>query len=254
MKKIIASVGSKGKNNISDVKVVQSLLNQHKLVGFPIPLKIDGKSGPNTVKRIEIFQKNIIKMIRPDGLVDANGKTFKHLVANKVGAKSGISMFFGQKGINLLKSIEELATTPYDDQTGKDITAWVEGATIGYGHLIAKSDWSKFKGGLTEAEALSLLKADLAPFVNNIRNKVKVSVTQHQFDAMVILAFNIGLAGFSSSSVLKMVNDPSATTSYTTLENAWKAWDKSQGKVSRGLKNRRQAEWNIYNKGVYAKW
>ena len=120
--------------------------------------------------------------------------------------------------------------------------------------MIAKSDWSKFKGGLTEAEALSLLKADLAPFVNNIRNKVKVSVTQHQFDAMVILAFNIGLAGFSSSSVLKMVNDPSATTSYTTLENAWKAWDKSQGKVSRGLKNRRQAEWNIYNKGVYAKW
>ena len=254
MKKIIASVGNKGKNNISDVKVVQSLLNQQKLVGFPIPLKADGKSGPNTVKRIEIFQKNILKMIRPDGLVDANGKTFKHLVATKVGAKSGISMFFGQKGINLLKSIEELATTPYDDQTGKDITAWVEGATIGYGHLIAKSDWSKFKGGLTEAEALSLLKADLGPFVNSIRNKVKVSVTQKEFDAMVILAFNIGIAGFSSSSVLKMVNDPAATTSYTTLENAWKAWDKSQGKVSRGLKNRRKAEWNIYNKGVYAKW
>jgi len=65
MKKIIASVGNKGKNNISDVKVVQSLLNQHKLVGFPILLKIDGKSGPNTVKRIEAFQKYILKNDAP---------------------------------------------------------------------------------------------------------------------------------------------------------------------------------------------
>lgn len=96
-------------------------------------------------------------------------------------------MFFGQKGITLLKTIEELATDPYDDQTGKDITVWVEGATIGYGHLIVKSDWSKYKNGLTETQALSLLKADLSPFVNTIKNKVK-------------------------------------------------------------------AEWNIYNKGVYAKW
>jgi len=254
MNKIIASVGNNGKNNIPDVKVVQSLLNQYKLAGFPMPLKIDGKSGANTVKRIEAFQKAILKMIRPDGLVDVNGKTFKSLVATKVGGKSITSMSFGQKGISLLKTIEELATTPYDDQTGKDITAWVEGATIGYGHLIAKSDWSKYKGGLTEIEALLLLKTDLSPFVNTIKNKVKVSVTQNEFDAMVILAFNIGQAGFSSSSVLKMVNDPLAITSYTTLENAWKAWDKSQGKVSRGLKNRRQAEWNIYNKGVYAKW
>jgi len=71
---------------------------------------------------------------------------------------------------------------------------------------------------------------------------------------MVILAFNIGKAGFSSSSFLKMVNDPSATSSYATLENAWKAWNISQEKVNRGLNNRRQAEWNIYNKGVYAQW
>jgi GH24 family phage-related lysozyme (muramidase) len=254
MKKIIGTVGYKGKNNISDVKVVQGLLNQHKLIGFPIPLKIDGKSGPNTVKRIEALQKSNLKMIRPDGLVDINDKTFKQLVATKVGAKSGVSMFLGQKGINLLKSSEELAITPYDDQTGKDITIWIEGATIGYGHLIAKSNWSKYKYGLTEAEALALFKADLSPFVNTVKNKVKVGVTQNEFDALVILAFNIGEAGFSSSSVLKMVNNPLATTSYATLEKAWKAWDKSQGKVSRGLINRRQSEWNIYNKGVYVKW
>jgi len=254
MKTITASVGNKGKNNIQDVKVVQALLNQHKLAGFPALLKVDGKSGPKTVERIEAFQKNVLKMAKPDGLVDVNGKTFKRLLTTKVGGKSSSSMFFGQKGIKLLKSIEELATTPYDDQTGKDITEWVKGATIGYGHLIAKSDWSKYKDGLTETEALKLLKTDLSPFISTVRSKVKVSVTQNEFDAMVILAFNIGRAGFSNSSVVKMVNDPSATTSYASLESAWKAWNKSQGKVSRGLKNRRQAEWNIYSKGVYEKW
>lgn len=254
MKKIIASVGNRGKNNTPDVKVVQALLNQQKIAGFPNRLKVDGRLGPNTVERIKAFQKNIVKMIRPDGVVDINGKTFKYLVATKVGAKPAISMFFGQKGINLLKSIEELATTPYDDQTGKGIATWVEGATIGYGHLIAKSEWLKYKDGLTEAQALSLFKADISPYVNAVNSKVKVSVTQNEFDAMVILAFNIGKAGFSSSSVLRMVNDPLATTSYSTLESAWKAWNKSQARINRGLINRRKAEWNIYNKGVYAKW
>lgn len=254
MKKIIASVGNKGKNNIADVKVVQGLLNQQKLVGFPMLLRIDGKSGSNTVKRIEAFQKNILKMVRPDGLVDVNGKTFKRLAAIKVGEISNRSMLFSQKGIMLLKTIEELAIAPYDDQTGKEITIWVEGATIGYGHLISKSEWSKYKNGLTETEAITLLKVDLSPFIKTIKNKVKASVSQNEFDALVILVFNIGQTGFSRSSVLKMVNDPSAITPYTTLENAWKAWDKSQGKVNRGLKNRRQAEWNIYSKGVYAKW
>lgn len=79
-------------------------------------------------------------------------------------------------------------------------------------------------------------------------------VTQNEFDAMVLLTFNIGQQAFSDSSVLKLVNNPGATTAYTSLESAWKAWNSSQGVVNRGLTNRRQAKWNIYNKGAYQKW
>jgi len=75
MKSIISSVGHQGQNNFSDVKVVQELLNQQQLIGCPAPLKIDGKSGPNTIKCIEAFQKNIVKMRRPDGRVDPGGNT-----------------------------------------------------------------------------------------------------------------------------------------------------------------------------------
>ena len=38
---------------------------------------------------------------------------------------------------------------------------------------------------------------------------------------------------------------------YPTLESAWKAWNRSQGKTSNGLINRRQNEWNMYNQGIY---
>lgn len=254
MKIITASVGDKGENNVEDVKIVQCLLNQHKLAAFAKPLKIDGQSGPFTIKRINAFQEVMMNMLQPDGLVEVNGETLKRLQVTKEIVTSSSSLFFGDKGINLLKEIEGLAITPYDDQTGKDIKVWVEGATIGYGHLIAKSDWSKYQAGLNEEQAIRLLQADLHPFINTVKSKVRGDVTQHEFDAMVIFAFNIGQAGFSQSSVLKMINDPEVITSYPTLEKAWKAWNKSQGKVNRGLENRRQAEWNIYQKGVYEKW
>jgi GH24 family phage-related lysozyme (muramidase) len=159
-----------------------------------------------------------------------------------------------EKGINLLKSIEKLRTKPYDDQTGKEITNWVEGATIGYGHLIAKTEWGKYKNGITEPQAFVLFKSDLSPFEKKVKYLVKVPLLQNQFDALVILAFNIGESSFSSSSILKLVNNPSAKTPYSNIEKAWMAWDKSRGKIMKGLENRRKAEWNIYSKNIYQGW
>ena len=174
--------------------------------------------------------------------------------ADAKGGKAASALSLSKKGIDWLKGVEKLRLKPYDDQTGKDITAWVEGATIGYGHLISSGDWSKYQSGINEQQAEALFKKDLAPFVKAVQSGVTSKITQQQFDAMVILAFNIGESGFKSSSVLKLVNDPDAKTSYKDLETAWKAWNKSQGKVLKGLQNRRKAEWNIYSKGVYAHW
>lgn len=156
--------------------------------------------------------------------------------------------------MDLLKSIEQLRLTPYDDQTGKDISSWIQGATIGYGHLISQDEWNTYKDGMTQGQANALFAEDISPFVNVVNSKVKVDLSQNQFDALVILTFNIGIGAFGTSSVLKLVNDPSAETSYPSLEAAWKAWNKSQGKVMQGLVNRRNAEWNIYSNKVYAKW
>lgn len=70
----------------------------------------------------------------------------------------------------------------------------------------------------------------------------------------VILAVNIGQDGFRNSSVAKLVNELKAVTGPTNLEAAWKAWNKSQGKVMKGLTHRRACEWNHYTPALYERW
>ncbi len=163
-------------------------------------------------------------------------------------------LFLSPEGVALLKSVEELRLQPYDDQTGQDATAWSKGATIGYGHLIGRDEWDQYKNGLTEAQADALFTSDLSPFESAVGSSVTIGLQQHEFDALVILAFNIGIAAIKSSSVVKLVNDPAAPTDYANLEAAWKAWNKSQGKVMKGLDNRRQCEWRIYTTATYERW
>ena len=170
------------------------------------------------------------------------------------GGTSPRLLAFGPDGVTLLKSVEALHLLPYDDQTGKGITAWVAGATIGYGHLIAKGDWATYKAGLTAAQSDALFATDLAPFVEAVSDSITVGLQQYEFDALVILAFNIGVTGFKGSSVVKLVNFPKAVTAYASLEAAWKSWNKSQGKVMKGLDNRRRCEWKIYTMAPYERW
>ncbi len=216
-------------------------------------LKVDGLVGNQTYSRIEDFQKKVLLMTKPDGRVDVNGRTFKKLV-NRPETKRASLFSFSSNATDLLKGIEELALKPYDDQTGRDITTWVAGATIGYGHLISSAEWVTYKNGITQTQALALFKKDLAPFEQTVRTSVTAPIAQYEYDALVILAYNIGRTGLSGSSVLKLVNNPAANTAYSSLEQAWKAWNKSQGRHSRGLDNRRNAEWNIYSKNTYARW
>jgi len=253
MDKITASVGHHCANCLADNILIQTLLNAYHLPGEMTALSVDGKVGNKTIERIKVFQKTVLEMAHPDGCIDPNGKTFIAL-AGGVKKDHATHHHVSKEGISLLKSIEKLACKPYDDQTGKAITSWVKGATIGYGHLISSDDWHKYKNGITQSQALELFDKDLTPYVNTINDNVSTCVSQNEFDAMLILTYNIGITGFCHSSVLKLINDPCASTSYACLNDAWKAWNKSQGEINQGLMNRREAELDIYNKGVYHTW
>lgn len=167
-------------------------------------------------------------------------------------------MQLSRKAVDWLHQIERLRLKPYDDQTGKDIKSYVKGATVGYGHLISgPAEFSKYANGITVEQADALFQSDIKKFldaVNRVATKSFVPLCQHQFDAMVILAYNIGAAAFEGSTVAKMFVNPKGTYAYKSLEAAWKAWNKSQGKFSQGVANRRAAEWDMFSKGVYRFW
>jgi GH24 family phage-related lysozyme (muramidase) len=195
-----------------------------------------------------------MNMSRPDGRVDPNCQTITKLneAISSCNSKNVIQM--SNRGINFLKSIEICKLKPYSDQTGKKIVSWCQGATIGYGHLVLRGEWIKYKSGITIKQAEALFIQDLLPYIKMVASNVKPHISQNQFDALVILAFNIGINYFNTSSVLKLINNPSTKTPYSSLEIAWMAWNKSQGKLNRGLSNRRKSEWDIYSKNIYQRW
>lgn len=157
-------------------------------------------------------------------------------------------MKLSDNGLNFLEQLEGKRLLPYDDKTGKTITAWCKGATIGVGHLISKLEWDRYKHGIDDSQVRKLLKDDILKFENKVNNSVEMTLNQNQFDALVIFSFNIGTNGFGRSSVVKILNGKK--TSYESLESAWKAWHKSGG-VSHVLDNRRANEWNLYKYNLY---
>ena len=67
--------------NRAEVKLVQQLLNRHRLP----PLKAiseDGISGLETINAIIDFQRIVVKMANPDGRVDPQSVTFRLLSGN----------------------------------------------------------------------------------------------------------------------------------------------------------------------------
>jgi len=163
-------------------------------------------------------------------------------------------MKFSDNGINLLKQLEGCVKNGdkhiiYDDKTGRPVaigTPIPRGATIGYGHLIKPGE--DFKNGIDEVRATELLRADIAMAERAVQNNITVPLSQNQFDALVIFAYNIGTKNFANSTVVKYINNPNFhSTVYPNLESAWRAWNRTGGAVSRGLIKRRQREIDLFN-------
>ena len=168
-------------------------------------------------------------------------------------------MKLSPEGVDLLKWIEQPRLKPYDDQTSKPITAWCKGATIGYGHLISAADWSLYKDGIDVEEMEELFYDDLTPREKVVNETITVPLEQRQYDALILLLYNLGTRQFQTSLAIKMINDPSAKTAFSSLENAWKAFNKTSSPekgtyISKGLVNRRAAEWKLYSTGTYGRW
>jgi lysozyme len=110
--------------------------------------------------------------------------------------------------------------------------------TIGWGRAHGISEGQT----CTPDEADRMLREDLASTEQAVSASLKVQPTQNQFDAMVSLAYNIGVTAFEDSTLLRLVN-------IYAKENAalqFARWNKSKGVVLAGLTRRREAERRLF--------
>ena len=142
-------------------------------------------------------------------------------------------MTVSDKGIELIKKFEGLSLKPYICPSGH--------STIGYGNTFYE-DGSKVTMSdklITPERATAMLKVVVSQFAVGVAKLITFKgVSQHQFDALVSFAYNVGLGNLKSSTLLKRVNK----NEMELASMEFKKWDKAGGKVLAGLTKRREAE------------
>lgn len=135
------------------------------------------------------------------------------------------------KGIEFIIKEEGEVLHAYRCQAG----VW----TIGVGHT----------GGVTpdlkinKEQSRQLLKSDLCRFEKAVNETIKHPLLQHQFDALVSFAFNVGTQAFKGSTLAKKIN---ANAPYNEIRHEFLRWNKAGGKVLAGLTSRRKREAKLY--------
>ena len=103
-------------------------------------------------------------------------------------------MSISREGLNLLKELEGFRPRAVPLANGR----WL----IGYGHTkYARPDMR-----ITEDEAELLLRHDLIGVADELNTKIFAPLSQGQFDALILFAYNIGLPSFRASGVCDLLN------------------------------------------------
>ena len=125
--------------------------------------------------------------------------------------------------------------------------------TEGYGHAMRDSNGNFIKGIANkklalsritihnEAEAVSALANDLMVYENIVAKKIKVTLTQNEFDALVSYTYNTG----GSDTLFKLINKKAP-------QEQIKKWFETKyitanGVVLKGLVERRKSEYKLFN-------
>ena len=184
-------------------------------------------------------------------------------------------MSMSPKGIAFLKKREAQVSSMYNDTAGN--------CTVGVGHLVHKGNCDipalaklnsnfdpthpfpilsqqsiahinkelPFRHPLSANEINAYLEVDVKKFEELVNGKVKVDLSQNQFDALVSFSFNIGPKSLATSSLLKLLNN----AKFKLIAGEMLKWCKESknGKhlVNAGLLNRRKLEADLFDRGIY---
>lgn len=136
---------------------------------------------------------------------------------------------------------EGLRLAAYRDAVG----VW----TIGYGHTAMAGPPAPAAGmTITREEADAILARDLKRFEDGVSRLVAVPLAQHEFDALVSFAFNVGEGNLSRSTLLRKLNAGDRAGAAAEFGK----WNKAGGRVLPGLTRRRAEERAMFAERAYA--
>lgn len=135
------------------------------------------------------------------------------------------------RGIGKLKDYEGFRGVAYIPVPGD---RW----TIGYGFTEGVTEGMT----MTRAQADARLITELLPYERAVNDGCTLAPNQNEFDAMLLLCWNIGIGGFLRSTVLKAHN----RGDHQSAARAFGLWNKSGGVVYPGLTRRRAMESALY--------
>jgi lysozyme len=141
-----------------------------------------------------------------------------------------------KEGINILHEFEALRLEAYLCPAGVP--------TIGWGNTYYENG-AKVKLGdvITKKRADELFANIVDYFSREVLKSLKVKLNDYQFSALVSFAYNVGIRAFRNSTLLRLVN---ANPNDAGIAHQFKRWNKSRGRVLRGLTRRRKAEIELY--------
>lgn len=138
-------------------------------------------------------------------------------------------MNISEKGINLIKFFESCKLKAYLCPAN----VW----TIGYGHTAGV-----YKGmSITQEQAEKLFLEDIKP-IEKMLNSRQLDLNQNQYDALVSFIFNIGETKFLGSTLYKCLKNKQ----FKTAGEQFSKWVYANGKISKGLVNRRAKEKELF--------
>lgn len=190
----------------------------------------------------------------PDPLIDKQGDVnmSTNLNSEIIIPKDG-TMTISKSGLKKLVAHEGSKYTVYDDKTGKSISNYSEclgKPTIGVGHLIQNNEkvfFSKYlkPNKMTETEVFNLLIIDLKVRIEDLNKRLKVKVTQNQFDALLSLMFNTGSGNPFYLKAVSLTNQGKFKEASEVIRSGPKT-AKPDGRLVESLSRRRNDEADQY--------
>ncbi len=149
-------------------------------------------------------------------------------------------MHLSQDGYSLLQKLEGFSPELYALGDG--------GYTLGFGFFIPFSEGAKWNKGISWEEAEHLIQQKVPAYEDQVKQYINVPLTQKEFDALTIFAYNLG--GFSKAT--SIVNDINNQADFEQLQSDWKRFVHSKApNVSKGLMKRRQDELDVRGMSNY---